>query len=296
MPLTLLAPPVLDAATRDEVAALARSVEARDGQPPLSDQALTHLSSSSVRHVLARDGADLRGYAQLDGTSLELAGDSESAGALLDAFAGEPAQVWSHGRRSVVAPQLAGRGYRAERILHQLRRSLAGPIPDEPLADGVRVRTFVRGTDEQAWLRVNAAAFATHAEQGRWTEADIAAREAEPWFDPAGFLLAERGGEVIGFHWTKIHPDGAGEVYVLGVDPSAQGLRLGSALLVRGLQYLADRGCPEVLLYVDESNTAAMRLYERLGFHSHDVDVQWSPPAAQPPVPPVPPEPVPSSR
>jgi mycothiol synthase len=277
MPLTLVTPPALDAATRDEVVALARAAEARDGQPPLSDQALTQLSSASVRHVLARDGADLRGYAQLDGTSLELAGDSDAAGALLDTVAGEQVQVWSHGRRSVVAPQLAERGYRQERILHQLRRSLADPIADVPLADGVNVRAFVPGRDERAWLRVNAAAFATHAEQGQWTEADIAAREAEPWFDPTGFLLAERGGEVIGFHWTKIHADGAGEVYVLGVDPSAQGLRLGSALLVRGLHYLASRGCTEVLLYVDESNTAAMRLYEGFGFRSHDVDVQWSP-------------------
>ena len=89
----------------------------------------------------------------------------------------------------------------------------------------------MRGADEDAWLAVNAAAFAGHSEQGRWTRADLLAREAEPWFDPAGFLLAERENVLLGFHWTKVHADGMGEVYVLGVDPAAHGLGLGSALL-----------------------------------------------------------------
>jgi mycothiol synthase len=53
-------------------------------------------------------------------------------------------------------------------------------------------------------------------------------------------------------------------------------MRLGAVLLQRGLAYLAGRGAREVLLYVDDSNAAAMRLYERAGFHRHDVDVQWS--------------------
>jgi mycothiol synthase len=224
----------------------------------------------------------VRGYGQIDGTAAELVGDADSIGALLDSLrdspVGRPRHVWSHGRRSPVAGELAARGYREDRILHQLRRSLAEPVPEAPLADGVHIRPFAMGADEPAWLRVNAAAFADHAEQGRWTAVDLAARENEPWFDPAGFLLAERGGRLVGFHWTKIHADGAGEVYVLGVDPSAQGLGLGAGLLTRGLAYLRARGCPDVLLYVDDSNTAAMRLYERAGFHSHDVDVQWQAP------------------
>jgi mycothiol synthase len=101
---------------------------------------------------------------------------------------------------------------------------------------------------------------------------------AEPWFDAADFLVAERAGELLGFHWTKVHPDGAGEVYVLGVSPNAQGLGLGRALLVRGLRLLAAHGCPVVLLYVDGDNDTAMRLYERDGFTEYDLDVQWQAP------------------
>lgn len=278
MPLTLATPAPLDAAERTAVQALAEAVETRDGQPPLSDHALTRLGSLQVEHVLALDGAQLRGYAQLDGASLEIAADAGSAGLLLDAFTGRPVQVWSHGRRSPLATELEARGYRRLRVLHQLRRSLSRPWPDAPLAAGVSIRAFAPGEDEQAWLRVNAAAFAAHSEQGRWTQADLSAREAEPWFDPAGFLLAERAGVLVGFHWTKVHTDGTGEVYVLGVDPAAQKLGLGPALLAAGLRHLHGRGCAEVLLYVDESNAGALRLYERFGFDPYDVDAQWSAP------------------
>ena len=82
---------------------------------------------------------------------------------------------------------------------------------------------------DRAWVAVNAAAFASHPEQGRLTVADLRARMAQPWFDPAGLLMVvpSRAGEgptVAGFHWTKVH-DGPtddpatrrGEVYALSL-------------------------------------------------------------------------------
>ncbi len=272
-------PRELDAPTRSAVVELAAEVERRDGSPPLSDQALTRLASTEVVHLLAVEGETLTGYAQRDGTSIELAAlDDTTLDSLLSAAehaGGAPVQVWSHGQHSPTAAAVQRRGYRPARTLLQLRRSLQPLPPPAPLPADVRVRNFVRGADEDAWLAVNAAAFAGHSEQGRWTRADLLAREAEPWFDPAGFLLAERENVLLGFHWTKVHADGMGEVYVLGVDPAAHGLGLGSALLTRGLAWLAARGCAEVLLYSDEDNAGALRLYDKFGFRRYDVDVQW---------------------
>lgn len=283
MHLEIARPTGLDEAQRASVVGLAAAIEARDGAPPLSDQALTRLRSTDVVHLTAATDRGVVGYAQLDGQSLEIVGDRDAAASLLEAaltLQPDPL-VWSHGTKSALRPVLIEHGFTATRTLHQLRRDVAIPVPHAGAPDGVTLRSFVVGQDEDEWVRVNGAAFATHPEQGTWTVADLRAREGEPWFDPSGFLLAERDGALVGFHWTKVHGDGSGEVYVLGVDPAAQGLGLGSVLLAAGLHLLADRGCREVLLYVDDDNTAAMRLYERDGFVRFDTDIQWRRPTAR---------------
>ncbi|MEP6598654.1 MAG: mycothiol synthase [Actinomycetota bacterium] len=275
----------LDLPTVVEVRSLARWSEQKFDAPQLNDHALLLITAQTAGlvHLLASDDARLVGYAQLEqdasSSTVQIAAQSGAVDALF-ASAAERAgtkrglRVWAHGRHSPVAPVAERLGMRRDRVLWQLRRPLTD-LPAVRLPDGITIRAFVSGQDDDAWLAVNAAAFATHAEQGRWTRADLESRKAEAWFDASGFLLAERGGQLAGFHWTKVHPDGPGEVYVLGVAPSAQGIGLGPALLAAGLEYLAGRGCAEVLLYSDESNDVAMRLYERVGFHRHDLDVQY---------------------
>ncbi len=265
----------LTAQEQAEIRALAAAVSNETGAPPLNDQTLLQLGETrpGLVHLLARDGERVTGYGQLDGESAEIAALSPDP-LLVAAEQAGARVVWAHGRHSPVLAAAAGRGYRRVRELWQLRRAADEPVPDAAVPDDVVIRPFVPGRDEDAWLAVNAAAFATHAEQGAWTRHDLAAREAEEWFDPAGFLLAWRADELLGFHWTKLHPDGMGEVYVLGVAPAAQGARLGPALLAAGLRHLAGRGVGGVLLYVDGDNTPAIRLYERFGFTRHDLDVQ----------------------
>jgi mycothiol synthase len=266
---------VLDDGLRQQVRALAEAVNARDGAPPLSEHAVLQLDSSrpGLAHLVA---GDIDGYAQLDGDVAEIADLANATPALLtelERLVPRPI-VWSHGKRSPVGAAATARGYTKHRVLWQLRRP-PSDVPEAPLPEGVRLRAFVPGQDEDAWLAANAAAFADHAEQGRWTRSDLEAREREPWFDPSGFLLALRDDTLVGFHWTKVHRTGIGEVYVLGVAPQAQGLHLGPALLSAGLRSLFRRGVTQVMLYVDESNTAAMRLYERYEFTPYDSDAQY---------------------
>ncbi|MBC7374557.1 MAG: mycothiol synthase, partial [Frankiales bacterium] len=175
-------------------------------------------------------------------------------------------------------------GFGRSRVLFQLRRPLAGTdLPEVVLPDGLTMRTFEVGRDEQAWTELNNLAFADHPDQGGWGLQEIELREGEPWFDPKGFFLAERDGALIGSHWTKVHGGDEhhdhppiGEVYIVAVHPAEQGRGLGPALTLTGLHSLRDRGLDSVLLYVDESNTAAVRVYERLGFTRHAVDVMYS--------------------
>ena len=168
----------------------------------------------------------------------------------------------------------AAAGLAPGRILYQMRRSL--PLEPELAAEatGFSTRPFVPGHDEQAWLEVNNKAFAWHPEQGGWTVDTLRQRQAEPWFDPSGFLLHERDGELAAFCWTKVHADHdppIGEIYVIAVDPE-RGRGLGRAMTLAGLGSLADRGLAVGMLYVDAGNTRAVKLYVDLGFVVHHVD------------------------
>jgi mycothiol synthase len=280
-----------------EVLGLVAEATEADGVSPVSEAVLLDLQHGRdprARHLLARAGGDLVGYAfldvtdQVEGPSAELAVHPAArrrgvATALVEAMERASAhgrlRLWAHGRHADAIALARSRGYVEERVLWQLRRSLLSRIPDAPLPPDIRLRAFEPGRDEGAWVAVNNRAFAGHPDQGGWTLADIEVREAEPWFDPAGFLLAEREqtGELAGFHWTKVHPGPPpiGEVYVLGVDPSARGLKLGPALTVAGLRHLRGLGLAQVMLYVDESNPRAVRLYKSLGFAEWDVDVRF---------------------
>lgn len=159
----------------------------------------------------------------------------------------------------------------------ELGRELLQLRVDLPLAETTDLvtRPFVPGVDEEAWLEVNNAAFEWHPEQGGWTMAEIVAREAEPWFDPQGFLLHERDGRLAGFCWTKVHVDEdppLGEIFVVAAHPDLHGQGLGRALTVAGLAHLAAKGLRVGMLYVDAGNRPAVRLYDDLGFRLHHVD------------------------
>ena len=291
-----------------EVMALLRAATATDGVRPVSEETelrLQHGGPPGGRDLVVRDGpaddAALAGYARYDDGVAELVVHPERRRRgfgttllrrLLELAGDRPLHVWAHGDLPGSAELLTPHGFARARVLLQMRRDLAGvdPDPSPRLPADVRVLPFRPGRDEEAWLRVNARAFATHPEQGSWTAEDLRLREAEPWFDPEGFLMAWRGdpdagGELLGSHWTKTHPPGSvggsaadeavGEVYVLGIDPSAQGLGLGRALTDLGLAHLRARGLARVLLYVEEENAAAVGLYTGRGFTRYAVDVLW---------------------
>jgi ribosomal protein S18 acetylase RimI-like enzyme len=85
----------------------------------------------------------------------------------------------------------------------------------------------------------------------------------------AVFLVAEQGGAVIGegIALLRQHKTGlSGRIYSLAVDSRARGQKIGDQLLSAMLQALVSRGARRVYLEVEQTNTAALRLYERHGF------------------------------
>ena len=288
-----------------DVQALVAAATEVDGTAPLSEHVLLHLrhgGDAEAAQLLAREGDELVGFAHLDLTDpvaggagelvvhpehrraglgsrivqelLDRAGRSEVAAGRL--------RLWAHGEHPGAVALATTLGFTQARVLWQMRRSLLAPLAEPHLPEGVRLRPFVVGADEREFLRVNNAAFDWHPEQGGWDLDQVKLREAEPWFDPQGFLLAvDADDRLLGFHWTKVHGDGGhshepiGEVYVLGVDPSARGMHLGAALTLAGLRHLRDGGLRQVMLYVEADNDAAVRVYRDLGFTRWDTDVSY---------------------
>ncbi|MGK5531786.1 mycothiol synthase [Streptomyces sp. URMC 129] len=294
---------VRDQVTEDELReawALIEAAATADGQSAVSEQGRLLLRGGAregVKHLLMRGGAgELVGYAQLDGRDPVEAPSGELVvhpqhrgrrygrvlGEALLTESGHRLRLWAHGGYPAARHLAQMLGLTLFRELRQLRRPLGGlrSLAGPDLPAGVRVRTFVPGRDEEAWLSVNAAAFAHHPEQGSLTREDLDARMAEPWFDPDGFFLAvpeDDEDRILGFHWTKPHTgQGLGEVYVLGVSPDAQGTGLGRALTTIGLRHLAENpALSTAMLYVDADNTPALRVYESLGFRTFETDLMY---------------------
>jgi len=278
-----------------------------DDMAPLSEHVLIHLhhgGDTADEHLIMKDSdGRIVGYLHLDQTDI-VAGpvvevvvhpDFRRRGlgrqlveAAMDRAKNPKLRLWAHGELAS-AHQLANNmGFSKTRELWQMRRSLFAPLPKYELSEGVTIRAFVPGQDEDAWLALNAEVFADHPEQGRMTREDLDVRMSEGWFDARGFLLAVRadiaGENVIGFHWTKVHgghrhgnhdhPE-IGEIYVLGVSPNERGTGLSRPLTLAGLEYLRAEGLSTAMLYVDAENEAAKHLYESVGFAHWDSDVMF---------------------
>jgi mycothiol synthase len=263
--------------TEDEITGVLKLVadaEAVDQMKALNEAAVLRLRRPhlTTQHLLVRDGEQLLGYAQLESGTEWSAGQlvvspnhrMRGIGTLLlqrlIMESDSPLRVWAMGDTPAARALATTTGMVRRRELLIMERPLRDELPEPVIPPGVQIRTFVPGTDNQDWLRLNAAAFADHPEQALIDSDDLADRMAEPWFDPKGFFVATMNDTMVGFHWTKQHQDQLGEVYVLGIAPSAAGGGLGKALLLTGLRSLQERGSTRVELYVEADNRAAIEL------------------------------------
>ena len=264
---------------------LAVRAAASDGLEPLNEEAAFALRDESAEHLLRTGSSDtsVRGYLQWQpayGTA-QLVVDPEwrregIGTALLAALGERPVQgMWAFGDLPAAQAFARANSLAPARSLLILERSLAGSGRPE-LPAGLTLRGYT-GADAEELLAVNAAAFAHHPEQGSLDAAGLAARMAEPWFDPSGLILAFDTQGLAGFHWTKRADPRTGEVYVIAVAPRAQGKGYGRVLLQAGLAHLHETGTDRVVLYVDSAEVVAVRMYDNAGFTLTRRDVLYAP-------------------
>lgn len=278
----------LPGSTVAQVRTIAQVAADHDGIDPLGEQTLLDLvdPAAPTRHLTI--GEPPAGYAAVDlrdqpVAELVVSPSHRGRGLgrrLLDAAwdvargSGGTPLVWAHGNLPAARALAASAGLTVRRELWQMTTDLS-VRPPATLPDDVVVRAFVVGRDEDAWLEVNARAFAGHPEQGRMTLDDLRARQREPWFRADDLLLAERAGRVVGFAWLKVERADVGELYALGVDPDAQGGGLGRRLTALALDHLSRRGARTGILYTEATNAAAVNLYKAAGFRRSRVDAQY---------------------
>jgi len=290
---TLLTIAVVSQLSEAEITSVLRlrnDAEAVDHLVALNEAAVLRLwrPHPTTRHLLVSEDGDLVGYAQLE------LGTEWSAGQLvvspshrregvgtqllrrLIMESSTPLRVWAMGDTPAARALALGVGMVRQRELLIMERRLDDELPEPQIPPGVQIRTFVPGQDEQEWLRVNAAAFASHPEQALIDLDDLNDRMAESWFDARGFFVATKDGSMIGFHWTKQHQDQLGEVYVLGIAPWAARRGLGKALLLTGLRWLQQQGNSRVKHYVESDDQAAIELYLTYGFATASRDVMYA--------------------
>src|SRR5690606_13577520 len=193
----------LETGEAERVLALAEEARALDGAEALSEQTLLRVRHGSEGgtarfHLRYEEGA-LAGFALAERSGSE----PDSAELVVAPGRRRRGHGTALGRSRLRGAGAAGLRVRARGLL-KMRMPLRGadgapvalpePAPSAEVAEALTVRAFRAGSDEEAWLRTNAAAFADHPEQGAVTLSDLRQREAEPWFDPEGFFVAEESG------------------------------------------------------------------------------------------------------
>jgi mycothiol synthase len=311
---------ILDPGSLREILGLIDATTAIEGHRPVGEHKYSHLAvgASGWVGVLAYDhtaaGDRLVGYAHTRWNPLgarpriavevvvhpDYQDDTDVARRLLEETrsvlgraGGGLLYLWVHRVDDPEKTLAADMGFQVQRELAFLVRDLHSPPPAATFPPDVTVRPYAGPGDDEELLRVNNAAFFGHPENGNWDADEFAGRREREWFDPDGLLMAWRGDDLVGFHWTKWHGhdsdeipahEPVGEVYVLAVDPSARGEGLGRALLLAGLGHLHARGCRQAVLYVDFSNEHAVRLYTAHGFAVESKEVcyeEWVPPLVE---------------
>ena len=156
-------------------------------------------------------------------------------------------------------------------------------VPPPQVPDGMTLRAYERVRDIDTLMNVANAAFVDHPTPLVFERRDVELSETEPEFEPADIVLlvrADAPDDAIGFCMVdRIREEDrlvAGDVTLVGVEPSEQGHGHGRELLRWGIQRLREASVPRLTLSVNVTNQRALLLYELTGFVRVGERPRWA--------------------
>lgn len=119
----------------------------------------------------------------------------------------------------------------------------------------------------------------TAADVDLWAQTELQRRHLlQALAESADYLAAVHSdGRIVGKIGIRYdqHP-GAGNLYQFDVVEGLRGRGIGTRLVEHAEQRIRDHGCTRVTLSVEDTNLAAIRLYERLGYEAFgSEDADW---------------------
>ena len=159
-------------------------------------------------------------------------------------------------------------GYEPSHYYTRMEIDIPDPVPAPQLPDGVTIRTFDPESDARALYDAYVEAWQQYEGQEWEPEGfDAWATEMEGAdFDPAIYLLAVEGDQIVGFIMCFDFPGNMGWVHRLGTLPGHRGRGIGKALMHAIFRVYRDRGVNRLGLTVSSRNVSSARgLYDSLG-------------------------------
>lgn len=133
----------------------------------------------------------------------------------------------------------------------------------------LKFREFMKGEDEEVWLRIRNASFKEYDDFRPATMEDMENWEKSPGFDPVGMFIAELDEEPVGrvqAYIDKQREEKKGFIQGLAVIPQFRKKGIGLRLATKAIESLKERGMETAQCWVRNNKPICKHLFESLGF------------------------------
>ena len=133
----------------------------------------------------------------------------------------------------------------------------------------LKIREFVKGEDEEVWLKIRNEAFKEYDDFRPSTMEDMKIWEKDPGFDPVGMFIAELNGGAVGrvqAYVDKQRKEKKGKIRRLGVVPKFRRRGVGRELMKKAIKSLRERGMETAECWTRDDKPVCKHLFESMGF------------------------------